>query len=483
MQAFSRILIKYGSLSKPAKASFWFIACYVVQRGIQFIGMPIYTRIMSTEEYGVYSVFLSWFNLICVFSSLGIYNGTFNKAMVKYEDERDRYISSIQWLTLVVGLAFSVIILAFSNIITEKTGYSLKFQLLMCIHLILFPSLQYWSQKQRFLFEYKKLVAITLVNSVASLAMGVVFVSISTDKSFALIAVTVGVQAVINGALFVSLQKKGKIFYKREFWFWTTVTALPLIPHYLSEILLGHADRLMIRQMCGASQAGIYNILYQISMVMTIIRTGINGSFTPWLYYSLREEKYKDIHQVTKMITLFMASMTLFFMLIGPEILKIAAPPSYYKAVVGIPAIMIGCFFIYIYVLFLNIEIYFEQNQFVAVASITAAIVNVTLNYFCINEFGYIAAAYTTMVSYMLMAVMHYVFMRKIAKRKQGIASIFDIQFILICSIALLIFGAALLKLYEMLILRWIIIAIFCAVLLRERKNIMIMVSVLKKRD
>ena len=144
---------------------------------------------------------------------------------------------------------------------------------------------------------------------------------------------------------------------------------------------------------------------------------------------------------------------------------------------------MIGCFFIYIYVLFLNIEIYFEQNQFVAVASITAAIVNVTLNYFCINEFGYIAAAYTTMVSYMLMAVMHYVFMRKIAKRKQGIASIFDIQFILICSIALLIFGAALLKLYEMLILRWIIIAIFCAVLLRERKNIMIMVSVLKKRD
>ena len=153
-----------------------------------------------------------------------------------------------------------------------------------------------------------------------------------------------------------------------------------MVPHYLSEILLGHADRLMINQMCGASQAGIYNIVYQISMVMTIIRTGINGSFTPWLYYSIKEKKFNEVRQVTKLLTLLMGTLTLLFMLLGPEILRLAAPPSYYEAVVGIPAIMIGCFFIFVYVLFLNVEIYYEQNCLVAVASIVAAFVNVILN-------------------------------------------------------------------------------------------------------
>ena len=479
----SRLLSKYKALSKPAKASLWFIACYVIQRGLQFIGMPIYTRIMSTEEYGIYSVFLSWFNLICVFSSLNIYSGTFNKAMVKYEEDRDSYISSVLWLTIISSLVFCGFLIAFQGFIQEHTGYGIKYILLMCVHLLMFPPLQYWAQKQRFLFEYKKLVIITLLNSVASLGFGIVFVLLSSDKSYSLVLATVVVQASINIFICVSLAYKGKTFYKAEYWKWSTLTALPLIPHYLSEILLGHADRLMIDQMCGASQAGIYNIVYQISMVMTIIRSGINGSFTPWLYYSLKAGNYKDIRRITKLITLFMGTLTFLFMLIGPEILRIAAPPSYYEAVVGIPAIMIGCFFIFVYVLFLNVEIYFEQNQYVAIASIAAAIINVLLNYICISKFGYLAAAYTTMISYMLMAIMHYYFMLRIIKHNKEIKEVFDVRFILLISIILILFGLILLKLYDFMIIRWVVILFVCVLIFINRNRILTTIRELKRRD
>lgn len=482
MNHIRKILDKYHNMSKPAKASLWFIACYIIQRGLQFIGMPIYTRIMSTEEYGVYSVFLSWFNLLCVFSSLSIYNGTFNKAMVKYEEDRDRYISSVQSLTLLVGLGVSGLIILFHSGIHNITGFSMKLLLLMCIHLTLYPSLQYWSQKQRFLFEYKKLVLVTLVNSATSLLLGIAFVLVSTDKSGALITATVLIQAIINIVLFCSLNNRGKTFYQKEYWSWSLVSSIPLIPHYLAEILLGHADRLMINQMCGASQAGIYNIVYQISMVMTIIRTGINGSFTPWLYYSLKQSKYRDIRRVTKMITLLMATMTVMIMFVGPEILKIAAPSSYYEAVIDIPAIMIGCFFIFIYVLFLNVEIYYEQNQFVALASIVAAAVNVVLNYICINEYGYLAAGYTTMFSYLLMAIMHYLFLRKISKQHEEIKTLFDIKFIFFVSAGLMAIGIAALFLYEHTIIRWILIGALSMTLFVRRKVILQFVKQLKAR-
>lgn len=483
MQAINKLLNKYKNLSKPAKASLWFVACYVIQRGLQFIGMPIYTRIMSTEDYGTYSVFLSWFNLICVFTSLNIYSGTFNKAMVKYEEKRAEYISSVQWLTLFVGIAFSVIILLCHKLIASKTGYSLNLQLLMCLHLLLFPSLQYWSQKQRFLFEYKKLVAVTLINSVASLLLGIVFVLLTEDKSFSLIAVTVVIQAVINVVLFVSLSREGKTVYHKEFWTWTVVTAVPLVPHYLSEILLGHADRLMIDQMCGTSQAGIYNIVYQISMVMTILRTGINGSYAPWLYYSLKKGDFSQIRRIARLITVMMASLTLFFMLIGPEILRIVAPPSYYEAVIGIPAIMLGCFFIFVYVLFMYVEIYYEKTKGVAVASIIAAVTNVCLNYICIHQFGYLAAAYTTMISYMLMSLMHYVFLRRIFKTESELKNIYDFKMLFLISVALVVTGIVLVQLYNYMLLRYALIIVMLILGYIKRNTILSTIRLLKKHE
>lgn len=477
------LLARYDNLSKPTKASLWFIACYVIQRGLQFFSMPIYTRIMSTAEYGTYSVFLSWFNLLCVFSSMNIYAGTFNKAMIRYEERRDSYISSIQWLTLLIGVLFSAIILIFNSWITGKTGFSLKLQLLLCLHLVSFPSLQYWSQKQRFLFEYKKLVLITLINSIASLVIGIVFVLFSEDKAFSLIAVTVGVQVIINGIIFFSLLKKGKTFFNKDFWVWTMLMALPLIPHYLSEILLGHADRLMINQMFGPSKAGIYNIVYQISMVMTIIRTGINGSYAPWLYYSLKKEKYKDVRKVSKLIAILMCVITLLFMLIGPEILKLAAPPTYYEAVIGIPAIMVGSFYIFIYVLFMYVEVYYEKAHFVAIASIVAAITNVTLNYVFLSIYGYIAAAYTTMFSYMVMAFIHYLFFRLIQRINPALSVVYDVKFLFTLSVFLLFVGAVLIEIYPFSFIRWCIIFLLMGIIILKRRKIALIFKTLKDRE
>ena len=348
--------------------------------------------------------------------------------------------------------------MGFHSVIEEWTGFSFKLLLLMCIHILMFPSFQYWAQKQRFLFEYKNLVVLTLLNSFLSLLLGVAFVLISEEKSLALISVTVGVQAIINLFIFVSLSRKGRCFYRKEFWIWSFVSALPLIPHYLSEILLGHADRIMINQMCGPSQAGIYNIVYQLSMIMTIVRTGINGSFIPWLFVSMKAGRYDAIRRNTSAITVMMAAMTFLLILIGPEILWLAAPSSYYEAIIDMPAIMIGCYFIFIYVLFLNIEIYFEQNQYVAIASCIAAVLSIVANVVFIPIFGYLSCGYTTMLSYVLMAVLHYFFFRRICAGNPDVKNVLNIGALFVISLALSILGISALLLYENHFVRWVII-------------------------
>ena len=53
------ITSKYRSLSIQARAALWFTICSFLQNGISFITVPIFTRLMSTEEYGTYTVYLS----------------------------------------------------------------------------------------------------------------------------------------------------------------------------------------------------------------------------------------------------------------------------------------------------------------------------------------------------------------------------------------------------------------------------------------
>ena len=56
-----KILEKYKGLEIPAKATIWFTISNILQKGILFLAVPIYTRLMTTSEYGIYSVFFCIF--------------------------------------------------------------------------------------------------------------------------------------------------------------------------------------------------------------------------------------------------------------------------------------------------------------------------------------------------------------------------------------------------------------------------------------
>lgn len=111
----NKLYSKYKSLSTPVKAGLWYTICNFMQRGISIITSPIFTRILTTEEYGTYSIYLSWLNILSIFTSLNLYYGVFNKAMVKYSDDRTRYISSMQGLVLTLCCAFTLIYILFHD--------------------------------------------------------------------------------------------------------------------------------------------------------------------------------------------------------------------------------------------------------------------------------------------------------------------------------------------------------------------------------
>ena len=59
----NKIIQKYKNSNVAIKAALWFTICNLLQKGITMISMPIFTRLLSTEQYGVLTIYNSWYYL------------------------------------------------------------------------------------------------------------------------------------------------------------------------------------------------------------------------------------------------------------------------------------------------------------------------------------------------------------------------------------------------------------------------------------
>ena len=104
-------------------------------------------------------------------------------------------------------------------------------------------------------------------------------------------------------------------------------------------------------------------------------------------------------------------------MLISPELIRLLSAPGYWESrYVAVP-IVLSMYFAFLYILPAGVEYYLKKTQYIAAGTMAVAVLNVLLNALCIPRFGYVAAAYTTMVSYALYYLFHTLLSRRLFGR------------------------------------------------------------------
>ena len=267
--------------------------------------------------------------------------------------------------------------------------------------------------------------------------MGIFFVTHAQDKVTARILGLALVELVGYVGLFIVQMARGRVFYSGKFWRYALMFNLPLVPHYLSQTVLSSVDRIMIRDMVGKSEAGIYNLAYQISLLMTLFNTALSQTLSPWIYQKIKAGKAREVSKVSFLAMSLIAGANLLLILLAPEAVAIFAPKAYYNAIYVIPPVSMSVFFMFSYDLFSKFEFYFEKTGFIMAASVTGALINLVTNYIFIQKYGYYAAGYTTLFCYLIYAAGHYLMMNRVcdryldgirpfpAKRYWGMAAVF----------------------------------------------------------
>lgn len=471
MKIITQIKIKYRNFPMAGKATFWFLICNFLQKGLSVISVPIFTRIMSTEEYGMYSAYLSWFSVFSIFTTLKLDYGVFNKGITKFKDKKDTYMSTMIYITSFLSCIYFIVDIFIKAPLSRLTELSPLILFVMGIELLSSSIISFWSLRERYDFRYRSVVIVTMLVAVLNTFLGICFVFYCQDKAQARILSSVFVNTIFGFFVLLYIIKEKHFRFDKTIAKFAITFNLPLIPHYLSEYVLDQSDRIMIQKMCSRGEIGLYSVVYNAGMVLRILISSLNSSLIPWLYQHMDKKMFHEIKTKIQSILVLLSIPLLIFIFLAPEFLKILAAPQYLSAVYIIPPVTASIYYIFLFGIYGNIEFFWEKNKFTMYASIFSALINIGLNLIFIPLIGYIAAAYTTLISYMVLTFLHALFVESVS-RKTISSDILNEKYIWKWTTIFTLFSIIIGISYKKTIVRFCLFFLFAIIILLHKKKL-----------
>lgn len=462
------------------KVSTAYALCSIFQNCIQFITLPIFTRLLTTEQFGQYTVYSSWSSIFAIFITLNLAYGSFSTAMIKFENQRDSYIASVQGICVALSTIFLLIYLPLRSYWNILLGLPTSMVVLMVIEILANTAILFWNGKMRFEFRYKSVLAVTLLNAIVGPLTSYLLVTHMEEKGYARIIGYAGVTIVIGGIIFIMNGLKGGNPFKKEFWKYAIEFNVPLVVYYLSQTVFNQSDRIMIDYFCGRDKAAVYGVAYTLAIVLTFVLNAINNSYVPWFYNRIKENDKKSNCVIANLLSILMAVLLSCVIWLAPELIYFFGGKAYMEARWVVPPVALSVLLLFYSQMFINVEFYFEEKKKLVKASIVAAMINIVLNYMLIPIFGYYAAGYTTLFSYLIFAISNYHAMKNVLSEKKQENDAFDIKSLTLIFIFFVATGFLGMLLYDYLIVRILVMAVVLLILIIIHKKIIAMIQKLK---
>lgn len=393
-----------------------------LQQALNFLLIPVYTRFLSPEDYGITGVALAVGGVFTTISGFGIY-GSVARYYYEHKDspERLKQFITANFLFLVCVAGVMTLALHYWGgwLWLKITGGQVSFSPYIRIVLwgsyatVLFqiPLALYRTRQKACSF-----MSAQLINFVLSLSATILFVVGWRMGALGQLLgrlVGFGFTAIVLSALLLKEWLSLRVRW-RDVWS-SLVFGLPLIPHHLSGWAMNSIDRLLLESRIPLADLGLYNLGYQIGMVMLILVSSINLAWSPY-YYNLMKagaNPEKRIRQVTALYTAAIGGTCLVGALFSREILFLLAPERYHLSARYVPLILFSYLFNGYYYFASMPLFYYKVTHWIPVITAVSALLNIGLNLWWIPLWGAFGSAWATMVAYAMTLIIAYLLGRR----------------------------------------------------------------------
>ena len=392
---------------------------------ISFFLLPLYTSILTTEEYGKVDLVGTYVTLLITIMTLQFEQGVFRFLIEVREDKnkKTQYISTSLITILAVNCLFLIIatpILVKTNY--EFTGYLLFWVVIGSINSIIL-------QIPRGLGDNVTYSKGSFMNASVNVILNAIFIGVFKYGMNSLLISSI--MSLLVSSLYVAAKLKVwnyldfRMLDKKCF-INLTKYSLPLIPYTLCWWVVNASDRIIINIFIGTAANGIYAAAYKFPLLFSMVTNIFQLSWTESASEIVNDEKREEYYQKIINNTIkFYSTGNMFIIGFMPFIFKVLIKSDFVEAYNYVPILMLAALFHSISSLYCSIYFAFKKTKRVAITTISAAIINIIINIFLVKEIGLYAAAVSSVCAYIIITVISHIDVQKFVKIKIEIKYIF----------------------------------------------------------
>ncbi len=385
---------------------------------LSFFLLPLFTALLSTEEYGYFDLYSTYAWLLAIFLTLQLENGMF-RFLIDKREKKEEIKSIISNGIIVILIQLFVFIGLFFLGLKLLVIKNIEYIFIMTISTSL---LNLMLQIARGLGKNIEYSISSIINGVFNVIFCVIFIKFLSLKLLGIVLAYVLSNLV--AALYLILKIKIYKYINIKSLEKTKVKELivysfPLIPNSISSWVMSISDKIMISAFLGVTFNGIYSISTKFSMLLSHVFTVFSLSWTESASMSTNDsDKSIYFSKIINNVFLVCSFICIIVLASMPIIFKILIENSYFEAYKYIPILVFASFFELFSILIGGVFIALKLSKEISRTTIIGGTINILINFLFLKRYGLIVACISTLVSYMYIAVSRYIKISKYLKIK-----------------------------------------------------------------
>lgn len=372
---------------------------------VNFFLLPLYTALLTTEEYGLVDLLITYSGLIAVIVGLQVFQAVFRFLVTIRENKKEcaTVISSIVLFTLLILGVYSVGFVPISKFITIKYSWFLWAYVVSNILLQTFSSIV------RGLGDNIQYSFANFFSSAIIVVLNVFFIAIlRLDIGWMLLAYCVG---PVLGAVYLILKCKLWNYISFSLYDWKFVKkvlyyAIPLIPNELSWSVIHSSDRWVISIFLSYSANGLIAVASKFSTIYTTFFSVFNTSWTEQVILHYNDKGGVEyINEMFEKMICFFGCIAIGIISCMPFVFDLFVNRRFSDAYGLIPVYMIAVFFNAVIGLLSAIYLVNNETAQVAISTMVAAAINLIVDILLVKIVGIYAAPISSICGYMVISI------------------------------------------------------------------------------
>jgi O-antigen/teichoic acid export membrane protein len=387
-------------------------------KGLTFLTIPIFTRLLSPADYGNISLYTTLTSIFGIIFILGI-DGSLYRYYFEKNEDYSSFLGTNMLFLFLVNIVFIAALFIFRNYLINLFSLSEDIYDFAIISSFLSVPVALLLADYQCSMKSKKYSVLNIIKYSSITIISIVIILLLRENLYlGRVYSELLIGTVFFAYSIILLLKISKFKIKLRYITYSLMLGIPLLPGALSQFAMNFFDRLIINQVNGENEVGLYSFAFNIGMVMNTFVMGMNQSWAPIFYDKLKNDKNSEIHNLSPKYANIIFSAAIVLILFSREIVFILGEKRYHAALNIIPIVMLGYVFIFLYTLYANYAFYYKKVWLITLFTVISGVVSVALNYILIPKYGYKFASVSALASYLLLFILHYGNVRYVLKIK-----------------------------------------------------------------